>query len=446
MVAVLILAAGQGTRMVSDLPKILHPLGGKAMVHHVMDAALALQLNEEPVVVISPTLRVEDVQGGRGVKTVVQSQPLGTGHAVKIGMEGFAKVPETVLVLCGDTPLLEPDMLTVVVNHHKSHPAPCLTVVGMRPQNPGAYGRIVTDGSTGQIERIIEYRDASEAEQALSLCNSGIILADGAALKRLVSQLSSQNKAGEYYLTDVVALARQAGIPSWVVELPAAPLQGINTRVDLAAATHLLQQRWRQRFMEQGVTLVDPSSVFFSHDTRIGRDVTIRPNVTFGEGVTLGNHVHILPGCHIENATLGNNVTVGPFAHLRGGALLGNHVSIGNFVEVKKTTLGDHTKAKHLAYLGDATIGEKVNIGAGTITCNHNGFLKSQTVIGDEAYIGSDSCLVAPVSVGAGAIVAAGSVVDTDVPDNALAIGRQHQENKLNWATHFRARHQQEKK
>jgi len=254
--------------------------------------------------------------------------------------------------------------------------------------------------------------------------------------------LSPQNEAGEYYLTDIVALARQDGVASWVVELPAESLQGINTRVDLARATRILQDRWRHRFMEQGVTLVDPSSVFFCHDTQIGRDVTINPNVTFGEGVVIGNRACILPGCHIEKATLGHDVTVGPFAHLREGTVLGDKVSIGNFVEVKSTVVGARTKAKHLSYLGNATIGENVNIGAGTITCNHNGFLKFPTQIGDGAYIGSNSCLVAPVSVGAGAIIAAGSTIDADVPDDALGIAREHQENKLKWATQFRARYQ----
>lgn len=444
MVAILILGAGQGTRMVSDVPKILHPLGGKAMIHHVIDAALEVQSTgnapAHPVVVISPTLDAATVQGGRAVRTVIQPQPLGTGNAVQIGMEAFSQTPETVLILCGDTPLLEAGFLNAVVNEHKTHSTPCITVVGMRPDAPGAYGRIVADES-GQIERIVEYRDASDLERDISLCNSGVIVADGALLKRLVSKLVPQNEAGEYYLTDVVALARHEGVTSWVVELPAETLQGINTRVDLAAATSILQHRWRRRFMEQGVTLIDPSSVFFCHDTKIGRDVTISPNVTFGESVTIGDRVHILPGCHIEKSTLGHEVTVGPFAHLREGTILGDQVSIGNFVEIKSTILGSHTKAKHLSYLGNATIGENVNIGAGTITCNHNGFLKSQTKIGDGAYIGSDSCLVAPVSIGAGAIVAAGSVVNADVPDNALAIARERQQNKLSWATQFRARY-----
>jgi bifunctional UDP-N-acetylglucosamine pyrophosphorylase/glucosamine-1-phosphate N-acetyltransferase len=443
MVAILILAAGKGTRMVSDLPKILHPLGGKSMVHHVIDTALDLQSSEpseKPVVVISPSLDEKVISGGRAVSTAIQSSPLGTGDAVKIGLEAMSETPKTVLILCGDTPLLEVDTLSGVVRQHQAHTSPCITVVGMRPPTPGTYGRIVADES-GKIDRIVEYRDASDQEQAIALCNSGVIVADGALLKRLVAKLIPQNEAGEYYLTDVVALAKDEGIASWVVELPPQTLQGINTRVDLAAATTALQNRWRHRFMEQGVTLIDPSSVFFCHDTQIGRDVTISPNVTFGPAVSLGDRVHILPGCHIENSTLGHDVTVGPFAHLRDGVVLGDHVSVGNFVEVKKTTVGSHTKAKHLSYLGNAIIGENVNIGAGTITCNHNGFVKSQTKIDDGAYIGSGSCLVAPVSIGVGAIVAAGSVVNADVPEDALAIARERQENKLKWAAQFRARY-----
>ncbi len=443
MVAILILAAGQGTRMVSDLPKILHPVGGKPMVHHVMDAALGMQttdLSHKAVVVISPTLDVKAVQGGRAVSTAVQPKPLGTGDAVRIGLEALSEASQTVLILCGDTPLLESDFLSTVVAQHQQRPSPCITVVGMCPENAGHYGRIVADAS-GKIDRIVEHRDASDVERAIPLCNSGVIVADGALLARLVSRLTPNNEAGEYYLTDIVALAKKEGVNSWVVELPADLLQGINTRVDLAAAEGALQRRWRRRFMEQGVTLTDPASVFFCHDTRLGRDVTISPNVTFGEGVTIGDRVRILPGCHIEKSTLGHDVTVGPFAHLREGAILGDHVSIGNFVEIKSTTIGSKTKAKHLSYLGNATIGENVNIGAGTITCNHNGFIKSSTKIGDGAYIGSNSCLVAPVSIGAGAIVAAGSVVNSEVPENALAIARQPQQNKLTWATKFRARY-----
>jgi len=443
MVAILILAAGQGTRMVSDLPKILHPVGGKPMVHHVMDAALGVQTTNLPpktVVVIFPTLDAKAVQGGRTVSVAIQQKPLGTGDAVRVGLEALCETPQNVLVLCGDTPLLEAGLLSTVLAQHQQRPSPSLTVIGMRPESPGSYGRILAD-ACGKIDRIVEYRDASDAERAFSLCNSGVIIADGGLLKRLVSRLTPQNEAGEYYLTDIVGLAGKEGVNSWVVELPAEMLQGINTRIDLAAAEAALQQRWRRRFMEQGVTLTDPASVFFCHDTRIGRDVTISPNVTFGEGVTIGDRVRILPGCHIEKSTLGHDVTVGPFAHLREGTILGDHVSIGNFVEIKSTTMGSKTKAKHLSYLGNATIGENVNIGAGTITCNHNGFIKSPTTIADDAYIGSNSCLVAPVSIGAGAIVAAGSVVNSEVPENALAIARQPQENKLTWATKFRARY-----
>jgi bifunctional UDP-N-acetylglucosamine pyrophosphorylase/glucosamine-1-phosphate N-acetyltransferase len=429
--------------MVSDLPKILHAIGGKTMVHHVMDAALAVQTPNQPpktIVVTSPAINAQLVQGGRPVSVAIQQKPLGTGDAVKAGLETLSVIPQTVLIVCGDTPLLDADLLSGALTQHRQRSSPSITVVGMRCENVNRYGRIVADDS-GKINRIVEYRDASEPERAIPLCNSGIIIADGALLKRLVSRLVPQNEADEYYLTDIVALAGEEGVNSWVVELPAEALQGINTRVDLAAAEAALQQRWRQRFMEQGVTLTDPPSVFFCHDTRIGRDVTISPNVTFGEGVTIGDRVRILPGCHIEKSTIGHDTTVGPFAHLREGAVLGDHVSIGNFVEIKSTTVGSKTKAKHLSYLGNATIGENVNIGAGAITCNHNGFIKSSTKIGDGAYIGSNSCLVAPVSIGDGAIVAAGSVVNSEVPKNALAIARHPQQNKLTWAEKFRARY-----
>lgn len=444
MAAIIILAAGQGKRMLSDLPKVMHPIGGKALVHHVMDTASALQgaeLNAQIVVVLSPSLSEQTVKGDRSVITAIQEKPLGTGDAVKVGLNALRKTPETVLVLCGDTPLIEADSLAYVLKQHLAYPSPNITVVGMRPNKPGSYGRIVVN-ELGQIDRIVEYRDATPEELSITLCNSGIIVADGSLLQGLISKLTPQNQAGEYYLTDIVSLAKDEGISSWVVELPADTLQGINTRVDLAEAEAVMQRRWRRRFMEQGVTLTDPASVFFCHDTQIGRDVTIGPNVTFGLGVKIKDRVRILPNCHIEQAVLGHDVTIGPFAHLRDGVELGNHVSIGNFVELKSTSMGSNAKAKHLAYLGNARIGENVNIGAGTITCNHNGFVKSQTDIGDNAYIGSNSCLVAPVTIGSGAIVAAGSVVNDDVPEDALAIARERQENKLKWAAEFRARHE----
>lgn len=443
MVAIIILAAGQGKRMMSDLPKILHPVGGKSIVHHVMDTSLTLQSNDpssKTVVVVSPSIDINAIKNGRDVDIAVQHTPLGTGDAVKAGLEVFTTTPDTVLILCGDTPLLEGPALASVIQQHQTYKTPNITVVGMRPTNPGSYGRIIAD-HTGQIDKIVEYLDASKQEQAITLCNSGVVVAQGALLKRLIARLSPQNQAGEYYLTDIVALAKEEGIHSHVIEMPADMLQGINTRVDLAAAEHTLQQKWRQRFMEEGVTLIDPTSVFFSHDTQIGRDVTLYPNVTIGIEVKIGNGVHILPNCHIAKSIIGDDVTVGPFAHLRDGVVLGDQVSIGNFVELKSTTLGAHTKAKHLSYLGNAIIGDNVNIGAGTITCNHNGFVKSQTKIADDAYIGSNSSLVAPVSIGQGAMVAAGSVVNEDVPDDALAIARKPQENKLKWASAFRARH-----
>ena len=442
MVTVLILAAGQGKRMVSDTPKILHALGGKAMVHHVIDAAAAIN-PVQALVVISPTLTLELITAGKGVETAVQPLPLGTGNAVKTGLDALGTPAGTVMVIYGDTPLIEAGLLQHVLASHQARPSPCLTIVGMRPADPGAYGRIIASPS-GQVERIVEYRDASAGIRAIPVCNSGIVVADGPLLHRLVNRLTPDNEAKEYYLTDIVALAREDGIPSWLAEPPAgyeaASLQGINSRVDLAEAENILQNRWRRRFMEQGVTLTDPSSVFFSHDTRMGRDVAISPNVTFGPGVTVGNRVRILQSCHISQSTLDDDVTVGPFAHLREGAHLKNHVAAGNFVEIKASILGAHTKVKHLSYLGNATLGENVNIGAGTITCNHNGFVKSPTHIKDNAYVGSNSCLVAPVTIGSGAMVAAGSVVTDEVPDNALAIARQRQENKGSWATQFRAR------
>jgi bifunctional UDP-N-acetylglucosamine pyrophosphorylase/glucosamine-1-phosphate N-acetyltransferase len=440
MLTVLVLAAGQGKRMVSDVPKIMHSLGGKAIIHHVIDVISSLK-PDETIVIVSPTLDSVPVHGfPHSVKTVVQSVPRGTGDAVRCGLDKLTTLSSSVMIVYGDTPLLEAHHLQTVLNRHTERVQPCLTIVGMRPDDTGSYGRIVAR-SSGEIDKIVEHRDASDKEQAISLCNSGIMIGDGDILARLITLLAPKNNANEYYLTDVAELAKKEDIPVWLAELPAQGLQGINNRLDLAAAEKILQNRWRAQFMEQGVTLVNPDSVFFSYDTRIGRDVTISPNVTFGSGVTLGNRVKILPNCHVEKSTIGNDAVIGPFAHLREGTHLENGVTVGNFVEIKGSTLGSGTKAKHLSYLGNATIGRNVNIGAGTITCNHDGFVKSATLIHDNAFVGSNSCLVAPVTVGEGSLVAAGSVVTTDIPAGALGIGRSRQENKLSWVAKFRARH-----
>jgi bifunctional UDP-N-acetylglucosamine pyrophosphorylase/glucosamine-1-phosphate N-acetyltransferase len=288
------------------------------------------------------------------------------------------------------------------------------------------------------VERIVEFKDASDSERNITLCNSGVYLLKASLLKSLLEKITPDNEAGEYYLTDIVALAKENGVCTRVIEGPAEELLGINTRVELAAAEQVLQNRWRHKWMLKGVTLQDPESVFFCHDTILGQDVVIGAHVTFGSGVVIEDHVQILPYCHMEGVTLRRGACVGPFAHLRSGTEVGEKAIIGNFVEVKNSILAPGAKAKHLSYLGNAQIGERANIGAGTITCNYNGYVKAQTTIGAYAFIGSNSSLVAPVSIGERAIVAAGSVITKDVPADSLGIQRTPQQNKENWAIGFR--------
>lgn len=442
MLSIIILAAGQGTRMKSDLPKIFHPIGGKSMVHHVIDAALSLN-PAKVVVVVSPHLDEEKVKAGRPIDCIIQKTPQGTGDAVRHALP-LVDEEGDVLILCGDTPLLTSALLQDIIQERKNHTG--ISVVGMRPIDPLAYGRIITHEG-GRIERIVEYKDASPIERAVTLCNSGVIMAGAKDLQKLLPLLKPHNAAQEYYLTDVVSLGLEHHIPSWVIETPeSAQLQGINTRVELAQAEAHMQNRWRHYHMLNGVTLIDPTSVFFQSDTVIDQDTVIYPNVTFGPGVTVGKGGVIYPNCHISKSTLKDGVKVGPFAHLRDNVILEEKAEVGNFVEIKKSHLGEKAKIKHLSYIGDATIGRSANIGAGTITCNYNGFAKANTSVGEGAFVGSNTSLIAPVHVGDGAIVAAGSVITQDIPKNSLGISRSNQHIRMDWAEEFRSKQVKVKK
>jgi bifunctional UDP-N-acetylglucosamine pyrophosphorylase/glucosamine-1-phosphate N-acetyltransferase len=297
----------------------------------------------------------------------------------------------------------------------------------------------------GTLKKIVEFKDASAEEKKITLCNGGMVCADGAKLFQWLSQVGNDNAQGEYYLTDLPVIARKDNRQTHVVEVPAEEMEGVSTRIDLAAIEKLYQKRLRREHMLSGVTLIDPDTVYFSHDTIIGRDVVIEPSVFFGPGVTVRSNVHIYANCHISGAEIEEGASIGPFARLRSGTKIGREAKVGNFVETKKTTLGAGAKAGHLTYLGDAEIGEKANIGAGTITCNYDGFLKHKTKIGKEAFIGSNSALVAPVTVGNGAFVGAGSTISQNVPDNALGITRAPQINKEGWAPEFRQKKIKEK-
>lgn len=438
MLSVIVLAAGQGTRMISTTPKILHAVGGKPIVHHVLDTALGLN-PVEVVVVLSPHLQADAVVGGRSVKVARQEQPRGTGDAVRAGLAQLSQSAGDVLILCGDVPLVEAEDLQELFDQRQLHPKESVTVLGACFQDSRQYGRIVAEGE--RLIRIVEYKDATPEERQINLCNTGIILTSVATLNKLLPELTCHNAAQEYYLTDIITLAQTHQFGSYVVKgKNQERFHGINNRVELAQTEHQYQKRIRQKMMLSGVTLLDPDSVFFSHDTVVGKDTIIYPNVFFGENVVVGENVVIYPNCHLVKTSLGNQTKIGPFAHLREHTVLEDKAEIGNFVEVKKSRLGYAAKAKHLTYLGDTIVGAKANIGAGVITCNYDGFAKHETKIGEGAFVGSNCALVAPVSIGEGAIVGAGSIITEDVPKDALGIGRGQQKVLLDWAASFRQR------
>ncbi len=433
-VACVILAAGKGTRMKSDLPKVLHPLAGRSMIGHVLDAVATLA-PARVVVVVGPGM--EDVTAAVApVPTVIQTRQRGTADAVRAAMPVLSGFAGDVLVLYGDTPLVTADTLARMVAARRAATDPAVVVLGMRPSDPGAYGRlIVTDGT---LDRIVEYLDATPDERAETLCNAGLMAFDGRRLPELLDQIGNANQKQEYYLTDVVEIARSRGYPCSVVEAPVDEVLGVNARTELAEAEHLMQQRLRRAAMNNGATLTDPASVFFSTDTRLGRDVTVGPGVVFAPGVTVGDRVEIRAFCHLEQVRVADGAVIGPFARLRPGTLVGPGAHIGNFVEVKNADIAAGAKVNHLTYIGDAVIGAKANIGAGTITCNYDGFAKHKTEIGAGAFIGSNASLVAPVKIGDGAIVGAGSVVTLDVEADALAVARGRQQAFPGWAARFR--------
>ncbi|AGT09588.1 bifunctional UDP-N-acetylglucosamine diphosphorylase/glucosamine-1-phosphate N-acetyltransferase GlmU [Paracoccus aminophilus] len=429
-VALIILAAGQGSRMQSDLPKVLHRLGGVPLFAHALAAGRSLEPEHVVIVTghgaaaVSKAVAKFDPEA----RIVLQAEQLGTGHAVAQALPELDGFEGKVVVLYGDTPFISEETLAALL----SHPAE-VVVLGFDARDPGRYGRLVV-GPQG-LERIVEFKDASEAERAIHLCNSGVVAGDATLLAELVLKIGNDNAAGEYYLTDIVELARAGGHRVDVVTCDESETLGINTRAELAAAETLFQARARAAALEDGVTLSDPASVWFALDTVIGRDAVIGQNVVFGPGVTIESGAEILPFCHLEGCHVSAGATVGPFARLRPGAELGGDVHVGNFVEIKNSQLHEGVKVGHLTYLGDAEIGEATNIGAGTVTCNYDGVSKHRTVIGANAFIGSDTMLVAPVRVGARAMTGSGSVITQDIPDDALAIGRARQENKPGLAT-----------
>ena len=435
--AILILAAGKGTRLRSEKPKVLHEIANRPMIAHVLAAAEALKPSRL-VAVVGPGM-AEVEKAAAPAKIAVQQDQRGTGDAVNAARAALQGFSGTVLVLYGDTPLIEAPTLQRLLDERARRNA-AVAVIGMQPEAPGNYGRLVVDGD-GTLEAIVEASEASEAERAITLCNSGVMAIDGALLWPLVDAITASNSKHEYYLTDIVAIARGRGLLCAAIEAPAAELLGVNSRAEQAQAEAAMQRRLRERAMEAGVTFTAPETVFMSADTRIGRDSVVGPFVVFGPEVNVGEGVEIPAFCHLTGAKIGDRAIIGPFARLRPGAALGKGVHVGNFVEVKNASLAPGVKANHLAYLGDASIGEGSNIGAGTITCNYDGFAKHRTEIGRNVFIGTNASLVAPVTIGDGAMVGAGSVITDDVPKDALALGRGRQVVKKARAAAFRAKH-----
>lgn len=417
----IILAAGLGTRMKSSLPKTLHRLAGRSMLKHLL--ASCESVFDRIVVVLGPEMDAVRREAAPH-DCVVQAERMGTAHAALQAADRFGD--GHVAILYADNPLIRPATLRRLLAAGEKDG---LSLLAFHAADPGRYGRVIA-GADGMVERIVEYADATETERAVTLCNAGVFCGHGPAMARWLRQVDNANAKGEYYLTDLVALARRDGLPVRAVEAAEDEVGGVNSRAELARAEAVVQSWLRQAAMDGGVTMTDPATVYLSWDTVIGADTTIEPNVVFGPGVTVAENVTIRAFSHIEGATIGPGSIVGPFARLRPGAVLERDVHVGNYVEVKAAHLGVGVKANHLTYLGDANVGARTNIGAGTITCNYDGTRKHRTVIGADAFIGSDVSLVAPVTVGDGAYVATGSVITEDVEAEALAIARQRQVQK----------------
>lgn len=434
----IILAAGEGTRMRSATPKVLHQVGGRSIVGHVVSAAQAAGSTRIALVTGPGHDAVRSAIGAAAptVKFFEQTERRGTGHAASMARPEFDGFDGYIAVVYGDHPLLRPENFRGVLDRLDA--GWDAAILGFEPPDTLTYGRLITDGE--RLLAIREHKDATPEERLIGLCNACILTFRAEVFRSLIDRLEPNNAAGEYYVTDLVELANKAGYKVSYAVAPEVDVMGVNDRAQLARAEAQFQELRRDDFMRAGVTLKDPATVYFSYDTEIGRDVTIFPNVVFGPGVKIADGVEIRAFCDIEGTAIGAGASIGPFARMRGNVQIGQQVHVGNFVEVKNSVIHDGVKAGHLSYLGDSEVGAKTNIGAGTITCNYDGVNKSKTTIGANAFIGSNSSLVAPVTIGDGAYIASGSVVTKDVEPDALAIGRARQENKLGYAPRLKAR------
>ncbi|MEK1931016.1 MAG: bifunctional UDP-N-acetylglucosamine diphosphorylase/glucosamine-1-phosphate N-acetyltransferase GlmU [Pararhizobium sp.] len=438
-----ILAAGESTRMKSSMSKVLHPVGGRPMIAHVVESLVNAGISSVALVVGRDADPVASAakRGDIEISAFLQTERLGTGHAVLAAKEAIAKGYDDILVVFGDTPLITAAPLMAA--RQALGEGNDVVVIGFQTTDPTGYGRLIVEN--GELQSIREQKDASEEEKRIIYCNGGLMAINGERALELLGKIGNANAKGEYYLTDIVEIARASGGKAIAVEAPEAELMGCNNRAELALIEAVWQKRRRHELMVSGVSMVAPESVFLAFDTQIAQDVMIEPNVVFGPGVTVESGAVIHAFSHLEGAHVSAGATVGPYARLRPGANLGRDSKVGNFCEVKKAEIGAGAKVNHLTYIGDAFVGEKTNIGAGTITCNYDGVNKHITRIGANAFIGSNSSLVAPVSVGDGALVASGSVVTEDVPADAVAFGRARQEVKPGRAKILRERYEAEK-
>jgi bifunctional UDP-N-acetylglucosamine pyrophosphorylase/glucosamine-1-phosphate N-acetyltransferase len=444
--SVVVLAAGQGTRMRSDTHKVLHPIAGKPMLVHLLETVAGMGAERVVVVLGKGREQVESAIAGRaGVTTALQAEQKGTGHAVQMAREALEGFDGAVLVTFGDTPFVTAETLRRMLERLAGDDDPGVVVLASSPEDGKAYGRVILEDGGDRIARMVEYKDATPEEREVKLCNSGMLAARAAELFAWLDKVGNANAAGEYYLPDVVNVAHDEGRHPVAIEGEPFETAGVNSRAELAALELDWQRRRRWEALEQGATLIDPESVWFSADTELGRDCTIEPHVVFGPGVRIADGAVIRAFSHIEGADIATGCVVGPFARLRPGTVLEQGARVGNFVEMKNARLGAGAKANHLTYLGDSEIGAKANIGAGTITCNYDGFHKYPTRIGAGAFIGSNSALVAPVTIGDGAIVGAGSVVTKDVEADELAVARGEQRGMKGWAARFRERQKAKK-
>ncbi len=434
----LILAAGKGTRMKSTLPKVLHHIGGRSLLAHVLTLVCDAGADQCGVVIAPDLSEVGDeaLRVNSGTLIFQQAKQLGTANAVLAAREAISEFDGDVIVLYGDTPLITNK--TVSAMRQALNADADIVVLGFNAQDPSGYGRLLM-GADDILLAIREDKDASAAEQKVTFCNSGVMGFKSQSMLTLLEAISNNNAAEEYYLTDAIEIARSQGLKATAITCPESEVLGVNSRAQLAEAEAIFQKRMRDGAMRNGATLIDPATVYFSSDTTIGRDVVIEPHVIFGPGVTIHDGARIKGFSHLEGANIASGATVGPYARLRPGADIGENAKVGNFVEIKNAVIGDSAKVNHLSYVGDAEVGTSANIGAGTITCNYDGFRKHQTAIGAGAFIGSNTALVAPVKIGDGAFVGSGSVITSDVEPDALAIARGIQEIRPGWAAKFRA-------